>query len=159
MSTITLQSHDGQTFNVSDSTGIAAMSATIKNLLEDADPGHPVPLPNVDGKILSKIVEYCKYHAEHPTQVEDDKTNKKTDDIVPWDLDFCKVDQSTIFELILAANYLDIQDLLDLMCKTVANMIKGKTPDEIRATFNIKNDFTPAEIEDVRAENSWVEDK
>ena len=31
----------------------------------------------------------------------------------------------------------------------VANMIKGKTPDEIRKTFNIKNDFTPAEEEQV----------
>jgi len=29
-------------------------------------------------------------------------------------------------------------------------MIKGKTADEIRKTFNIKNDFTPAEEEQVR---------
>ena len=28
-------------------------------------------------------------------------------------------------------------------------MIKGKTPEEIRKTFNIKNDFTPAEEEQV----------
>jgi hypothetical protein len=25
-------------------------------------------------------------------------------------------------------------------------MIKGKTPEEIRRTFNIKNDFTPQEV-------------
>jgi len=29
-------------------------------------------------------------------------------------------------------------------------MIKGKSPEEIRKTFNIKNDFTPAEEEQVR---------
>jgi len=45
-----------------------------------------------------------------------------------------------------AANYLDIKGLLDVTCKTVANMIKGKTPDEIRRTFNIKNDFAPQEV-------------
>ena len=35
--------------------------------------------------------------------------------------------------------------LSDVGCKTVANMIKGKTPEEIRKLFNIVNDFIPAE--------------
>jgi hypothetical protein len=48
-----------------------------------------------------------------------------------------------------AANYLNIKSLLDLTCKTVADMIKGKTPEEIRAHFNIQNDFTPEEEEEV----------
>lgn len=92
-------------------------------------------------------------------------------------MEFCKVDQATLFELILAANYLDIRPLLDLTCKTVANMIKGilpplsscieekltyppgKTPEEIRKTFNIKNDFTPEEEEQVRKENEWCEER
>ena len=37
-----------------------------------------------------------------------------------------------------AANYLNIKTLLDLTCKTVADMIKGKTPEEIRKTFNVR---------------------
>ncbi|XP_026385081.1 SKP1-like protein 1B [Papaver somniferum] len=43
-----------------------------------------------------------------------------------------------------------------LTCQTVADMIKGKTPEEIRKTFNIKNDFTPEEEEEVRRENQWA---
>jgi S-phase kinase-associated protein 1 len=58
-----------------------------------------------------------------------------------------------------AANYLDIKALLDLGCKTVANMIKGKSPEEIRKTFNIQNDFTPEEEEQIRRENEWAEDR
>ena len=51
------------------------------------------------------------------------------------------------------------QELLDLTCKTVANMIKGKSPEEIRKTFNITNDFTPEEEEQIRRENEWAEDR
>ena len=98
---------------------------------------------------------------------------RRTDDIPSWDVEFLKVDQGTLFELILvnlypkiprkwtilkAANYLDVRGLLDVACKTVANMIKGKTPEEIRRTFNIKNDFTPEEEEQIRRENAWCED-
>ena len=45
---------------------------------------------------------------------------------------------------------MNIKNLLDLTCQTVADMIKGKTPEEIRKTFNIKNDFTPEEEDEVR---------
>ncbi len=113
---------------------------------------------------------------------EDEAKEKRTDDIPQWDQNFLQVDQPILFDLILvsiklkwnemflitmfylllifkAANYLDIKGLLDLCCKTVANMIKGKTPEEIRKTFNIKNDFSPAEEEQIRKENEWCEEK
>lgn len=35
----------------------------------------------------------------------------------------------------------------------------GKTPEDIRKTFGIKNDFTPEEEEQVRKENEWCEEK
>lgn len=37
----------------------------------------------------------------------------------------------------MAANYLDIKALLDIGCKTIANLIKGKTPEEIRKIFHL----------------------
>lgn len=150
---VKLSSQDGQDFEVE--VRVAKMSDTVRNLIEDAGIENPIPLPNVTGKILAKVVEYCNQHINDP--VSEEKTDeKRTDDIIPWDLDFCKVDQETLFEIILAANYLDIKPLLDVTCKTVANMIKGKTPEEIRKTFGIENDFTPEEEEQVRKENEWV---
>ncbi|KAK8263367.1 hypothetical protein V6Z11_D12G037300 [Gossypium hirsutum] len=73
-----------------------------------------------------------------------------------WDALFVKVDQSTLFDLILAADFMNINSLMDLTCKTVANMMKGKTTEEIRGTFNIKNDYTPEAEEMVRRENQWA---
>jgi S-phase kinase-associated protein 1 len=86
----------------------------------------------------------------------DSKDAKSDEELKTWDTEFTNVEQGVLFELILAANYLNIKSLLDLTCLTVANMIKGKTPDEIRKKFNIENDFTPEEEEEVRRENQWA---
>lgn len=163
MPTIKLQSSDGEIFEVD--VEIAKQSVTIKTMLEDLgmdDEGDddPVPLPNVNAAILKKVIQWCTHHKDDPPPPEDDENKeKRTDDIPVWDQEFLKVDQGTLFELILAANYLDIKGLLDVTCKTVANMIKGKTPEEIRKTFNIKNDFTEEEEAQVRKENQWCEEK
>ena len=162
MSNIKIQSNEGEIFTVE--TEIAKKSGTIRNMLEDLgmegdDNDEAVPLPNVSTNILKKVIEWSTYHKDDPEPKEDDTTEKRSDDISSWDMDFLKVDQGTLFELILAANYLDVKDLLNAGCKTVANMIKGKSPEEIRKTFNIKNDFTPAEEEQIRKENEWCEEK
>ncbi len=75
-----------------------------------------------------------------------------------WYSTYVAVEQDVLFELILAANFMDIKPLLDLTCASVASMIKGKTPEEIRKTFNIVNDFTPEEEAQVREENKWCEE-
>ena len=179
--TIKLESSDERVFEVDKD--IAQMSATIKHMLSDldADSDTPIPLPNVKGSILQLVIDYCTYHhslqndaktdtvptdtssagsTSTNTTGSDTKSNplNSTDNMTPWDKKFCDVDQSTLFELILAANYLDIKDLLDVTCTSVANMLKGKTPDEIRSMFNIKNDFTPEEEEQIRKENEWCMD-
>ena len=158
---------------------VACRSVTVKNMVEDTGLDTPVPLPMVDSKILVrassrararpsgcsravrgraalrqiKVIEYCKYH--HKAEIESLPEDEKN----VWDKDFVKVDDETLFNLILAANYLDIKSLLDLTCKTVADEIKGKTPEEIRVRFNIKNDFTPEEEEEVKRENAWCEER
>jgi S-phase kinase-associated protein 1 len=163
MPNIKLKSSDGEIFDVD--VEVAKASVTIKTMLEDLgieeDDQEVVPLPNVNSTILKKVVQWAQYHKDDPPPPGDEEENRerRTDDISQWDQDFLKVDQGTLFELIQAANYLDIKGLLDVTCKTVANMIKGKTPEEIRKTFNIKNDFTPEEEAAIREENRWAEEQ
>ncbi|MCL7041866.1 hypothetical protein MKW94_025655 [Papaver nudicaule] len=147
---ITLKSSDGEAFEVDEA--VALESQTIKHMIEDDCADNGIPLPIVTSKILAKVIEFCKKHIESPNR--DDRS--VDDELKKWDAEFVKVDQATLFDLILAANYLNIKSLLDLTCQTVADMIKGKTPEEIRKTFNIKNDFTPEEEEEVRRENQWA---
>merc|ERR1712048_1119795 len=94
-----------------------------------------------------------------PKEIEKPLKSQNMRDVCSeWDANFIEVDQETLFELILAANYMDVKALLDLTCAKVASMIKGKTPEEIRTKFNIQNDFTPEEEEAVRAENKRAEE-
>lgn len=159
---IRLQSNDNASLEVDRQ--VAERSLLIKNMLEDlgdqfAD--QTIPIPNVTESVLRKVIEWCEHHRNDPPSTNDDEsdTRKKTTEIEEWDQKFMQVDQEMLFEIILASNYLDIKPLLDVGCKTVANMIKGKSPEEIRKTFNITNDFTPEEEEQIRRENEWAEDR
>ncbi|XP_010683698.2 SKP1-like protein 1B [Beta vulgaris subsp. vulgaris] len=160
---ITLKSSDGEKFEVEES--VALECETIKLMIEDDCADTAIPLPNVTAKILSKVIEYCKKHVESSAAAKSCSTedscsstaNSSTnEELKIWDKEFVKVDQKTLFNLILAANYLNIRSLLDLTCQTVSDIIKDKTPEEVRKMFNIKNDFTPEEEEAIRRENQWA---
>ncbi|KAJ3402886.1 hypothetical protein HDU80_004665 [Chytriomyces hyalinus] len=157
---VRITSSDSQEFSVPQD--IACQSQLIKNMIEDVGDAdeQPIPLPNVAGAILQKVIEYATMHKDDPPSAPETEAKPSTsEDIEDRDKQFLTVDQGTLFEIILAANYLDMKSLLDVGCKTVANMIKGKTVEEVRALFNIVNDFTPEEEEQIRKENEWCEDR
>ncbi len=121
--TIKLASSEGIEFTVEKKA--AQLSVLLKNLLEDiGESENVIPLPNVSGHILERVIEWCVHHLNDP-------------DSKQFDSELTKLDKETLFELILAANYLDIKPLLDLTCQTAANLIKGKTTEEIKKIFNI----------------------
>ncbi|WFD29083.1 TATA-binding protein-associated factor mot1 [Malassezia sp. CBS 17886] len=152
---VLLTTSDNEHFTVD--RDVAERSVLIKQMIEDiGETDQPIPLPNVSSSVLTKVLEYCSHHRNDlPTSSDDtDEMRRRATDISEWDAKFIQVDQEMLFEIILAANYLDIKSLLDVGCKTVANMIKGKQPEEIRKLFNIQNDFTPEEEAQIRRENS-----
>lgn len=155
---IILMSQEGERFPVP--RRVAQMSELVKTLTDDAGSNEEVPLMDVKTPVLAKVIEFCRHHVDNKLpEIEKPLRSANLSDIVPeWDAKFVEVEQEMLFELILAANYMDIKSLLDLTCAKVASMIKGKTPEEIRRTFNIKNDFTPEEEAQVREENRWCEE-
>ena len=112
-------------------------------MIENGCVNNDIPVPSVNSKILSKVIEYCKKYVE--SVISNDQVSYADEELKIWDINFVKVDQATLFDLILAINYLNIKSLLDLTYQTMADMIKGKTPREIHRTFSIKNDFTAEE--------------
>jgi hypothetical protein len=132
LATIKLLTGDEPPVEFTTTKQVICQSVTISDMLGDVlDPDAPIPLPNIKAKTLPKILEYCEHHLTPTT----DKT---------WDQNYCKVPVVELFDIILAANYLDIKGLLDLVCRAVGDLIKGKTPEQIRETFRI-----PTPVEDV----------
>ncbi|KAK9126356.1 hypothetical protein Scep_015202 [Stephania cephalantha] len=149
---ITLLSSDKEQFIVDEA--VAIQSQTIKHLIEDTVPDEDgIPLPVVHSRILAKVMEYLIKHANY----KPDNDAAAKEEFKNWDVKFLgKLDNKTLFDLILAANYLDIKGLLDLTCQAVADWMKGMSVEEVRELFNIENDFTPEEEEAVRKENQWA---
>ncbi|KRY34297.1 E3 ubiquitin ligase complex SCF subunit sconC [Trichinella spiralis] len=174
---VNVVSGDGKVFEV-DLKAIQ-LSKTVKTMLEglcfDGEQNivEAIPLPNVCSAVLEKILLYCEHHKndvpeeEKNVKMKEEETNNEEEQInvnckqveekmSEWDSEFLDVEQSTLFEIILAANYLEIKSLLDIACLSVAKMMKGKSAEEIRRTFNIKNDFTPEEEEQVVSSDGVV---
>ncbi|KDN33086.1 hypothetical protein RSAG8_13826, partial [Rhizoctonia solani AG-8 WAC10335] len=98
-------------------------------------PNEPVPLPNIQAATMNKVIEYCEQHRDDEPYSENTPIRH-----TEWDKAFiATLSREEIFEVILAGNYLDMKPMLNLGCKQVANMMKNKTPDEIRDLFNIVN--------------------
>ena len=145
---------------------VAKMSRLINDMIGDSDDDddeveQEIPLPNIPNKfILDRVMEFCSKHVEDPLQEIEKplKSNKLSEVTNAWDAEFMNLDQDSIFDMILAANYLDIPSLLDLACAGVACKMKGKNTEQIRQEFNIINDFTPEEEEEVIAETKWCDE-
>lgn len=144
--------------------GVARMSTTMRDMLDDIEEGNtiPIPIPNVTGDILTRVLDYCEYHYEHPNTESKFEKAGKVDAFTPWDGAFIDKNKDQklfpLFHMIVAANYLDIRPLLEILSRAVAGMIKGKTPAEICAAFNIERVPTDAELDEVRKKNPWLDE-
>lgn len=170
---ITLITSDNKTIQAPKN--VVELNTIIKELIDDiSDESIPIPVPNVEERILNLVIDFCKQHVNDPIEKEKDEDaeyldededkdeNEDENDKMEeksWDDQFCESQKiEDIFHLLNAANYLNNKKLLDLLIKYVANLIKGKTRDEICELFGVENDFTPEEEEAIRKEYGWLEE-
>lgn len=94
-------------------------SLLVKNLIDDIGNNEctEIPLNNVSSETFTQILNYLKNDIK---------------DI------FFDMNKEKLFDLILAANYLDIENLLNDCCKKAADMIRGKDVEYIREFFGIE---------------------
>lgn len=114
----------------------ALMCKLVKNIIEGDQTAKEIEIKKVSGPILNLVVEYLAHHkGVVPAEIAKPIKSVQMDKIVEckWDAEFInKPTKKVIFQLILAANYMDIKSLLHLGCAKIATLIKGKSPEEIK---------------------------
>ncbi|EGT48822.1 hypothetical protein CAEBREN_15469 [Caenorhabditis brenneri] len=134
-----IESKDNQVFRFSE---LAIQQADTLNIMVQTmgyDAKGIIPLENIDGDTLNLVFKWCEHHAGEPIP-EDDEDVPQNVVIPPWDEELMKIDNKRLFNLICAANYLNVKQLLNVACKKVANMVTGRTPEEMRIIFGIPSD-------------------
>ena len=175
---IKLVSSDGETFIINRDA--ITQSVTIDQVIEDigGDSDAPIHL-DIVASTLTSVVEYCIYHHRANQDAKDanakdaHEAKESKDDkeaalaaakavVDEWDQNFIKGLSAQakfhvgIMHVLKAADHLRIVSLLKLTSDALYHLMSGKTPEEIRETFNIVNDFTPEEEAEVVAEGMWV---
>lgn len=93
-----------------------------------------IQITDVATPTLKTVLEWCDHYKSSPGSINED--DNSTDMISPWDRKFLNVDSDTLRSIILAANFLGIEPLLNAACKLAAEMLRGRQPQEIIDAFN-----------------------
>lgn len=138
-------SSEDKTFSVP--LKVAKMSNVISNNIEEEDETELTDTNfnclKVTSDVLAKVVDYCTHYqsVEKMNEIATPLKGTTVKEIVEqeWYVDFCNVERNMLIDLVAAANYLDIKPLLQLSCLAVSANIIGKTEEEMREIFGIKN--------------------
>ena len=147
---ITLKSNDGALFTLNEKAVLR--SNLIAGILVDYEDKTEVPLPDVNGTTLGRIVEYLKhYENSEPKPIPKPLKNSHIDEILDeWDFNFVDnipLDES--IDLLNAANYMDIAPLLQLACCRIAREMIDRPVEEVRELFGITSDMSNEEMEEI----------
>lgn len=157
--TIKIQSKDLKEFTLTKKA--AELSVLLKSTIIDFQGEIVVPLSEVDDKTLELVVEYLNhFDGACPPELEKPLKSAEMKDITDeWSAQFIeKISMENLVDLTVAANFMEIQPLLDLTCARIASMCKDKNEEEIFKTFNVTDTFTEEEKAKIREENKWIED-
>ena len=132
MSLYKLESSDGTIFNVDAAT--VKQMVTIQTMIdhENEDSDEVTPVPSVNAKVLEKIIQWTEYH-----KINHEKTEK-----IAWCIQYFNVELIEKFEIIIAADYLEIISLLNESCRNVLINYKWEIIDDAASNFHDQNVVT-----------------
>ncbi len=149
--------NDGKAIEMSKKA--ANKSIILKGIMEDYPDNTEIPLNNISSPILEKIKEYLEYYKDkEPEKIEIPlKSNNFKECVTEWDYNYLGENIDLIFDLINAANFMDIKPLYELASAKLGSKIKGISSESIKKDFEIP-ELTPEERDQILKDKQYLED-
>ena len=132
---VKLKTTDGEIFTIEENC--LDRAKFFKELKQIMDLKEEIKV-EVSSKNLKKIIEYLKHYAnEEPQKIPKPLPNPDLKSILnEWDYNYIiSPPLEDIIDLINAADYMNIQELVDLLSARVASEMTNCSPDEAREKF------------------------
>ena len=168
---VTLISKDGEKYQVPLNV-VSPLSKLVNELLiESREDDDEFAVPETNSVTLARIIEFCHHQKDNPLgDIPKPIKSQNIKEAVPdWFGNFIEGDgesrlpltQDELFELLLGANFMQIDPLIELCsASVVARYIFGKKrPEEIAAAFHLPGEYklTPDQEKLLRKQNPWVD--
>ena len=119
----------------------AAKKSNFINCFLNDFPNEDIKFDKINYSTLKKVAEYLEHYKDSELKEIQPLPKKDFKDCIDmWDYEYINLSSENIFEIMLAANFMDIKPLLELTCAKIASVIKGKSPKEIQDLLNIESD-------------------
>ena len=154
---IQISSLEGNIYNISKKA--AMRSGILKGMIEDFPDESLFPMKSIKGNILEKIKDYLMhYKDEEPQKIEIPlKSNNFNECVNNWDFNFLGNDIDIIFDLLEAANYMDIKPLHELVSAFLGSNIRGINSNSIFKDFEI-DELTENEKKEMLGNKKYLEE-
>ena len=114
---------DGEIVEVDVET--ARQSVLVSNFIDEQGTSTEMPLPSITKETLSKVILFCEHLREHiPIEIEQPLPSTNMSYVSDqWHADYINIETEALFDLVNAAQYLDIQPLMELACAKLASIV------------------------------------
>ena len=139
----------------------AELSELLKQTIIDFPDEEKFPIKEIEEKEAEKIKEYLShFNGNPPPEIEKPLTSNIMKNVTDeWSANF--VDKMSIEDrekLLVAANYMGINPLIDLCSAKIASLFKDKSEEDVLMEFDIKEPLTEEEKNILREENKWIQE-
>lgn len=139
---LSILTKDGQQLQVPSKD--LEISNLIRMLSESMEEGEneEIPLYNVSHSIFCKVLEFTSHYHKDPMKTIPKPLRDNHLPVQKWYTDYVASfgKDDSLYALLDAASYLDIEPLQDLVCARIASLIQGTECDELKTIFGLDFD-------------------